>query len=494
MFIDVRRLIPWALAALVIAASVPPHDARAATGTRGRVNVCLAAEKGATDFITKSFRLGGFDCATVYQTIGKEDRLAYRRFPREVGMLLVLRFPQDGKKPNLRLIAEGRYDASVRKLARMIKADGRPVMLRILPEFNGNWYAWGTHTRGNDPADFIPAWRRTVKLLRSELGDLARFDLNYNRFSATGPYTADFAALYPGDEWVDQVSISSYNRCGLQKGKGELAHSFEQDIAPAYDAIVKIVGPHMPIAVAETSTTDECAADKKVWFAELFDSVKWRFTRITNITFFFVEKLPGTASSEAVIKWQLENTAQYDMFSGLLKEFRDHLGMTPPEAIIRVPSGPDIPQGMRLPWTIWGRAEFPLSSPYDPTLNPITESPFERMGLRLHYRATQEAMWNIPMLFPDTMSAGIQLNIEGVASTNWQRYWDNTITPGLRLQACDSSRIVGVEWGSTCLFLEGRHTEYLGPAPLRLQHGTDYIGVGLEFKYGGDWSNFLKGK
>jgi hypothetical protein len=362
-----------------------------------------------------------------------------------------------------------------------------------MPEFNGHWYSWSVYNKDNVAADFIPAWRHVVEIVRAE-SKLVSFDLNYNRTSSKGGRTADFASLYPGDGWVDQVSISSYNRCGIVAGN-DIPRTFADDFAPAYEELEKIIGSTVRMAVAETSTTSLCNVDKNTWFEDFFDAVETRFTRISNVTFFFTQKQPGTASNDIVVHWELENAAQVEMFRKLLADFRKRMGIIPPQApaghvLRKTESKPTnetvIPKksAARMPWSIWGRIEAPIKDSANPEPNPVTGDPFDTMGLRLRFRATQGIMWDIPDSFG--LSYGLEASVAGVASINPDRWWDNAITPGLRLQLCDSSKPSGVDWGNICAFVEGKYTSYFVPVPERIENGEWYAGIGIEFKYGGD--------
>ncbi|MEN9413048.1 MAG: hypothetical protein RLZZ342_135, partial [Candidatus Parcubacteria bacterium] len=423
MFFHKISLVFMAVLALLMGTSVTHAEDR-------KVSVGMAASDGAVDFTFKSARLGGFEHATVYTTLGK-DKLEYVKFPKEFGIILVLRIPHEGQGGNLAKIKDGFYDDQLHELVQKINADGRPITLRVLPEFNGHWYSWSVYNKENNPADFVLAWKHVVEVVRAAT-KLVRFDLNYNRFSSHGGRTNDFASLYPGDAWVDQVSISSYNRCGIVQGN-DSPHSFAEEFAPAYEALVGIVGESMPIVVAETSTTSLCGVDKKEWFVDLFDSIETRFTRVSNITFFFTPKQPGTASNDIVVHWDLENAAEVAMFRNILADFRKRMRITPPKPpvgqLLKKTDGTAVNEtvipkksAVRMPWSIWGRIEAPIKDAANPEFNPTTGDPFDTMGLRLRFRATQGIMWDIPDSFG--LSYGFEGSVAGVASTNPDRWWE----------------------------------------------------------------------
>ena len=60
---------------------------------------------------------------------------------------------------SLARIASGAYDADLRRIALVIAALHSPVYLRFAHEMNGNWYPWGSDVNGNQPADYVRAWR-----------------------------------------------------------------------------------------------------------------------------------------------------------------------------------------------------------------------------------------------------------------------------------------------------------------------------------------------
>ncbi|WP_217631238.1 glycosyl hydrolase [Modestobacter sp. DSM 44400] len=82
------------------------------------------------------------------------------------------------------------------------------MTIRLMHEMNGNWYPWGSGANGNQPGEFVLAWRHV-----------------HDRFTALGVtnvawtwapnavYTggAPLAPLYPGDAYVDAVGLSNYN-------------------------------------------------------------------------------------------------------------------------------------------------------------------------------------------------------------------------------------------------------------------------------------------
>ena len=118
--------------------------------------------------------------------------------------------------------ANGEYDAYFNTWSDRLKlflsgldgvyntADDRRVYLRFAHEPNGDWYPWGAAKGGNTPADYIRMWQRVKSLFYDKGLDIfhvqwiwcvGHYDL--------GGYGAE--AFYPGDQYVDWVSITGYN-------------------------------------------------------------------------------------------------------------------------------------------------------------------------------------------------------------------------------------------------------------------------------------------
>jgi len=306
------------------------------------VDICIAAPNGADQFAKLGYEIGGVDCATVYTLLGKRvdpPRLEYSAFPPGAHINLVLRFPNDGEDHMLRRIIAGEYDDRLRSFADSVLSDGRKITLRPLLEGNGHWNDWGIFHKGkdgnldNNAEEYKLAWRHIVTLIRSVIpkstGQVT-FEMNINRRS-TKPYPLSFDEMYPGAEFVDAISISSYDRCGTNAENTE-PHSFASEFAPAYDEVTRIVPKDMAINIAETSKLNACGTDRMKWFYDLFVSVENRFTRVRTVTFFFATVEPGLASNSVTLHWGLDGLkGEPEKFAEILSRFRHEMRMPLPE-------------------------------------------------------------------------------------------------------------------------------------------------------------------
>jgi Ca2+-binding RTX toxin-like protein len=111
--------------------------------------------------------------------------------------------PLFANEGNLVAAAAGDYDAYYVQAAKTLIAaagDG-PIYIRTGWEFNGDWQPWAS---AGMEAEYIEAYRNFVDAFRS-VSDRFVFDWNVNIGG-----TADPALSYPGDDYVDIISMDFY--------------------------------------------------------------------------------------------------------------------------------------------------------------------------------------------------------------------------------------------------------------------------------------------
>jgi hypothetical protein len=176
----------------------------------------------------------------------------------------------DGGQPHdpsyrLREIAAGRHDAAFDRWLREFRDLPRPVHLRALHEFNGDWYPWGVYGPHNRPTDFIPAWRHLTRHARAVAGDQVLMQLCYNRLHAQGKQDR-LVRFYPGDDYVDEFVINGYMRPGKQRWE-----QFVDIIGPFYGQL-RAINPSKPLWIGETACTEQ-GGDKAAWITRMFEAV-----------------------------------------------------------------------------------------------------------------------------------------------------------------------------------------------------------------------------
>jgi hypothetical protein len=111
----------------------------------------------------------------------------------------------DPKHFQLRDLRAGRYDGHIRGFARAARDWGHPFFLRFDWEMNGGWFSWGADANGNEPGEFVAAWRHVHRIFDRVGADNATW--------VWCPYARDepLRPFYPGDGYVDWTCLDGYN-------------------------------------------------------------------------------------------------------------------------------------------------------------------------------------------------------------------------------------------------------------------------------------------
>jgi hypothetical protein len=101
--------------------------------------------------------------------------------------------------------ADGKYDATFRRIAETLVAHGRPdATIRIGWEFNGHWQPWSA---SKDPKSFVAYFRRIVGLMRDTTNQRFSFEWCPNH----GRHEMAPTEAYPGDDVVDVIGMDVYD-------------------------------------------------------------------------------------------------------------------------------------------------------------------------------------------------------------------------------------------------------------------------------------------
>jgi beta-mannanase len=159
-------------------------------------------------------------------------------------------------------IAAGDFDARITEWGNALAAWGQPVMLRFAHEMNGDWYPWAEAVNGNQPGDYVQAWRHVHDVVASTGASNVQWV-----WSPNVPYwgSTDLAGLYPGAGYVDVVALDGYN-WGTSTAWSSWV-SPEDLFAPGI-AQLRSLAPDKPILVAETASS-EAGGSKAAWNTSL---------------------------------------------------------------------------------------------------------------------------------------------------------------------------------------------------------------------------------
>ncbi|MDE2102651.1 MAG: hypothetical protein KGL39_35735, partial [Patescibacteria group bacterium] len=177
-------------------------------------------------------------------------------------------------------IASGTYKSYLTTWFTAAKQWGKPFLLRLMWEMNGNWYPWGTlgGNNGNTDAAYISAWRYIWGIAQSVGATNVYFVYTVNNSS-------DPMGMYPGDQYVDYVGMDGYN-WGNTGG-----HSFQSPASvftSTYDALTS--GSSRPVIITETSSyndgTNGQSTSLDTWINSLATTVPTSFPRVVALMWF----------------------------------------------------------------------------------------------------------------------------------------------------------------------------------------------------------------
>ena len=191
--------------------------------------------------------------------------------------LLVTWMPNGYAAPS---IVAGDADDYITTFAKDVKAYGKEIWLRPLHEANGNWYDWcvGKSGAGNTNANLVEAWRHIVTIFRNEGIDNVKWVWTTNATNE-GSGTS-YTGTYPGNEWVDYISIDGYNWGTAQTWSSW--KSFKTVFSSSYKALA---GIDKPLFIAEFSSSEH-GGNKAQWINDMFASLATDFPRIFALMWF----------------------------------------------------------------------------------------------------------------------------------------------------------------------------------------------------------------
>jgi beta-mannanase len=195
--------------------------------------------------------------------------------------------PQNGKEGvsqsfDCSNVADGVYDAYIAQWARAAASWGHPFFLRFAHEMNGNWYPWCAGVNGNTSAQYVRMWRHVHDLFGSARATNVTWVWCVNvPFNGSAP----LAGLYPGDNYVDWISLDGYNR---------LANPWQDFSVIAFGTVTQLISlaPGKPIMVAETGCNQSNNGSKSQWFLNALTNYlpsqprikAWVYFNSTNLT------------------------------------------------------------------------------------------------------------------------------------------------------------------------------------------------------------------
>jgi hypothetical protein len=189
--------------------------------------------------------------------------------------------PGDAPQTDFQLadVLAGTYDNYIRAWATRASEWGHPFFLRFDWEMNGDWFPWGEATNGNQPGEFVEAWRHVHEIFTSVGATNATW--------VWCPYVNHlnlYASLYPGDSYVDWTCLDGYN-WGTNPAAPNGWRTFDSLFGNAYAKVTETVAPSKPMAIGETAAS-EYGGSKAAWIEEMFEALPTSYPKVRGLLWF----------------------------------------------------------------------------------------------------------------------------------------------------------------------------------------------------------------
>ncbi len=179
-------------------------------------------------------------------------------------------------------VIEGDYDTYIREFAEAARNWGHSFFLRYDWEMNGNWFPWGETVNGNNPGEYVAAWRHVRDIFTAVGATNATWV--WCPYAEVDRHFAELAPLYPGDEYVDWTCMDGFN-WGSNPTNPHSWKGFKEIFAPTYRKLVKQIAPSKPVMLAEMASTGHGRAKAK-WINDMFKELHTNFRRIRGLIWF----------------------------------------------------------------------------------------------------------------------------------------------------------------------------------------------------------------
>lgn len=192
------------------------------------------------------------------------------------------------KQPNLYSILEGHFDSFLGSWANQIKEVEGIVLLRILHEFNGDWYPWCIINNDKDSQLFKAAYRHIHKIFKDNNVTNVRFIWCPNSMSVPQEKWNYIMDAYPGDEYVDFVGLDIYNGAGQTSA---VWASFRKVAIENYFILTQQL-PNKPFFICETASRERGSTEPKLsqtkaeWIRQQSEAIKYDMPRVQLLNWF----------------------------------------------------------------------------------------------------------------------------------------------------------------------------------------------------------------
>jgi hypothetical protein len=185
---------------------------------------------------------------------------------------------------SLSAVISGRYDTYIREFAEKAKAWGHPFFLRFDWEMNGFWFPWNEGVNGNQPGEYVAAWRHVHDIFTQVGATNVSWVWcpNVDLFGTLIP----LGELYPGDAYVDWTGLDGFN-WGNRRGSPGW-QSFNEVFHRSYKRIVTKVAPDKPMMLAEVASSNK-GGNKPAWIKNMYALLRHSYRKVRAVIWYDVD-------------------------------------------------------------------------------------------------------------------------------------------------------------------------------------------------------------
>ncbi|QJR34673.1 glycoside hydrolase family 26 protein [Gemmatimonas groenlandica] len=203
-------------------------------------------------------------------------------------------------------VLAGKHNTYIDSWATDAKADGRPIVVRLGHEMNGDWYGWGGAQNGGSeqsPAQFIAMWRYVRGRFQTKNVTNVSWAWCVNHESVPNASWNQPENYYPGDAYVDWICADGYNWGTSQTWSSW--KTFDEVFAPIYGRLTTLA-PTKPFMIGEFASS-ELGGSKATWITAAASSMATSYPQLRAFMWFNMNKetdwrVESSASSLAAFR------------------------------------------------------------------------------------------------------------------------------------------------------------------------------------------------
>lgn len=184
-------------------------------------------------------------------------------------------------------IVRGKWDKYIDSWASGARSFGGELHIRFAHEFNGNWYPWSVPANNKNAELYKKAFRHVHDRFSRAGADNVRWIWCMNAESVPDASWNNPMRAYPGNDYVDIVSIDGYNfGKALPNSRWQ---SFTEIYAAPYAKVLRSEARNKPLMIGEIGCAT-VGGNKVRWMADMDRQLRGPFRKFASVVWFEAAK------------------------------------------------------------------------------------------------------------------------------------------------------------------------------------------------------------